>query len=268
MTRIIFFDIDGTLRRFDENGIRPSVYRAVDMARQAGVKCFVATGRHPLEIQEEGLLGDLQFDGYVYLNGSYCVDGEGNILHHTPIDPSQIRILLELKAREDFSLLLMEAGAMYIDSTSDHVERMQAMVHTRVPPIVPDLRPSLNRTVYQMVLFADNPTLDRLMEQIPLCSATRWTDEGGALDVTAAGGDKCAGIRQVLAHYGISAADVAAIGDGLNDVEMLGMVGLGIAMGSGCIEAHRAACCVAPDIDADGLLWAVETILNRWKLNI
>lgn len=262
MIKIIFFDIDGTLRGFEETGIRPSVYRAIEKARSAGVLCFVATGRHPLEIQEEGLLGDLQFDGYVYLNGSYCVDGDGRILHHTPIDPSQIRILLDLKARENFSLLLMEADSMYIDSSSDHVERMQAMVHTRVPPIVPDLRPSLDKTVYQMALYADNPTLDRLVERIPLCAPHRWTDEGGALDITPVGGDKCKGIRRVLERYGIPAAEAAAVGDGFNDVEMLRMLGLGVAMGNGCAPARNAADCVAPDIDEDGLLWAVEHILR------
>ena len=70
MAKIIFFDVDGTLRPYTNSGIKASTYRAIEKARRQGVLCFVATGRHPLEISEEKLLGDLQFDGYIYLNGS------------------------------------------------------------------------------------------------------------------------------------------------------------------------------------------------------
>lgn len=263
MAKIIFFDIDGTLRGFNEQGIRLSVYKAIERARSRGVRCFVATGRHPLEIEEENLLGNLEFDGFVYLNGSYCVDQNGKILYQTPIDPSQLEILLQLKETEDFSLLLMEADSMYIDRSTEHVMKMQTKVGTRVPPVVPDLYPSLTRTIYQMVVYGENETLDRLMEQLPLCSPTKWFDEGGALDITPAGGSKLKAIEQVLNYYGISASEAAAVGDGYNDVEMLAAMGVGIAMGNGCEEAKRAAKYIAPDIDADGLLWAVERILQE-----
>ena len=263
MAKIIFFDIDGTLRGFTESGIRPSVYRAIEAARAAGVLCFVASGRHPLEIKEENLLGDLVFDGGVYLNGSYAADTRGRILHHTPIPASQVKALIDLRAAEDFSLMLMEADAMYIDRWTPHVQKMQDSVHTRVPPVVSDLAPSISKTIYQMVIYGDNPTLERVMTHIPLCSPTRWTEEGGALDVTPLGGNKCNAIRAVLDHYGIPLSEAAAVGDGFNDEEMLRMVGTGVAMGDACEPTRRAARCVAPDIDADGLYWAVNYILNH-----
>ena len=75
MIKAIFFDIDGTLRDFTEKGIRPGTYQAIDLARSHGIQCFIATGRHLLEIQEENLLDRLIFDGYVLLNGSLCLDG-------------------------------------------------------------------------------------------------------------------------------------------------------------------------------------------------
>lgn len=183
MIKIIFFDIDGTLRGNNETGIRPSVYRAIDKARKVGVRCFVATGRHPLEIEEENLLDELQFDGYVYLNGNYCVDGDGCLLHHLPFDPSQLRILLDQKKTEQFSLLLMEKDCMYIDSTSDHVEKMQASINTRVPPLQPDIEASIGKEIYQMILFADDATLERVTAKLPLCHPTWWSEDGGAMDV-------------------------------------------------------------------------------------
>ena len=262
MAKIIFFDVDGTLRGFTEQGIRPSVYRAIEKARGRGVKCFVATGRHPLEIAEENLLDKLEFDGYIYLNGSYCVNGSGEVLYHRPIDPSQLETLLELKKTHDISILLMEADRMYIDSCTPLVEKVQKLINTRVPPIVPDLRPSLERTIYQMILFGKLDMLVSLMDHLPLCSPTRWFEGADALDLSPVGGDKCNGIRKVLEYYGIDLADAATVGDGFNDVEMLRMAGTGIAMGNGCDEAKRAAKYIAPDVDDDGLAWAVDKILE------
>ena len=72
MIKAIFFDIDGTLRDFEEKGITEYTRKALDKAREAGLRLFIATGRHWLEIEEEGLLGDLEFDAYVTLNGQLC----------------------------------------------------------------------------------------------------------------------------------------------------------------------------------------------------
>jgi len=71
MIKIIFFDIDGTLRPF-ETGIIPEDSKdAVRRAREAGVLCAIATGRHWVEIYNEGLVEDMYFDAFVTLDGGY-----------------------------------------------------------------------------------------------------------------------------------------------------------------------------------------------------
>lgn len=151
---------------------------------------------------------------------------------------------------------------MYIDRCTPLVEQMQQRVNTRVPPVIPDLRFALEKTIYQMILFGEQCTLEAIMKHLPLCSCTRWFDDADALDVTPRDGNKCSGIRHVLAHYGIDPSDAAAVGDGLNDVEMLRMVGMGVAMGNACTQTKRVAKYVAPDLEADGLCRAVAKILE------
>ena len=115
MIKAMFFDIDGTLRDFTEKGIRPSTYRAIDLAKNRGIHCFIATGRHLLEIQEENLLDKLVFDGYVLLNGSLCINNSGSILYENPIPVSQIQAMLELEKKMGFSLIFMERHCMYVN---------------------------------------------------------------------------------------------------------------------------------------------------------
>ena len=72
MIKAAFFDIDGTLVSFNTHIISPSTVEAIHELRQKGVKVFIATGRHPLWINN---LADLEIDGYVSLNGGS--DGSG-----------------------------------------------------------------------------------------------------------------------------------------------------------------------------------------------
>ncbi len=63
-------------------------------------------------------------------------------------------------------------------------------------------------------------------------------------------------------HYGFSAGEMAAIGDGNNDISMITGAGLGIAMGNASDEVKRAAGYVTDSIETDGLKKAVFHILD------
>ncbi len=66
MIKAVFFDIDGTLVSFKTHRVPDSAKRAIAALRAKGVRVFIASGRQLLAINN---LEDLQFDGYVTLNG-------------------------------------------------------------------------------------------------------------------------------------------------------------------------------------------------------
>ncbi len=261
MVKAIFFDIDGTLRDFTEKGISTSTRNAICLARQSGIRCFVATGRHILEIQEENLLDDLLFDGYVLLNGNLCMDARHRILYENPIPVSQIETMLNLEKELGFALLFMEREAMYVSRVTPLLEELQKQIGTAVPPVEPHMSRGLSHSVYQMIPYADNQTLDYVISRLPLCNATRW-HEGGAFDITAKGGDKCLGIRKVMEYYGYAREEIGAVGDGYNDIPMLQYAGIGVAMGNGNEEVKAVADFVTKDIKEDGLLYAVLHLMQ------
>ena len=83
-----------------------------------------------------------------------------------------------------------------------------------------------------------------------------------AIDVIPAGGSKWNGILKMAEHYGFSAHEMAAIGDGKNDISMITGAGLGIAMGNASDEVKDTAGYITDSIDADGLKKAVFHILD------
>lgn len=133
--RAIFFDIDGTLRDFDTKRVPDSTKEALRKAKEAGILLFVATGRHKLEIEEENLLEDMEFDGYVTLNGQYCYCGS-TVVYDVPIDGAGVAAMLRLIGKDPFPCLFMEADRMYINMVDEVVKKAQEGIGTRIPPVM------------------------------------------------------------------------------------------------------------------------------------
>ena len=80
------------------------------------------------------------------------------------------------------------------------------------------------------------------------------------LDLTPVGVSKASGLQMVAERLGVDQADVLAIGDGRNDVEMLQWAARGVAMGQSPLEVQEAADDVTLGVLEDG----VAHELDRW----
>lgn len=258
--RAIFFDIDGTLRDFDTKRVPGSTKVALRKAKEAGILLFIATGRHKLEIEEENLLEDMEFDGYVTLNGQYCYCGD-TVIYDDPIDGAEVAAMLKLIEEDPFPCLFMEAGRMYINMVDDTVETVQAGIGTRIPPVM-DVKRASGHPIYQIVPYISRKREEEIRCAVPGCEIIRWHDEY-AVDVIPRGGSKCIGIEMMAAHFGLSLEETAAVGDGANDVSMVEAAGLGIAMGNGKDAVKAAADYITDSIETDGLSSAVFYILEN-----
>ncbi|MEG1912888.1 MAG: HAD-IIB family hydrolase, partial [Cloacibacillus sp.] len=74
--------------------------------------------------------------------------------------------------------------------------------------------------------------------------------------------NKAAALRRVAEYYGISRENVTAIGDGINDIEMIEWAGTGIAMGNAKDEVKAAADLIAPSNEEEGAARVVEEFLK------
>ncbi|MGN6721904.1 MAG: HAD family hydrolase, partial [Marmoricola sp.] len=80
------------------------------------------------------------------------------------------------------------------------------------------------------------------------------------LDLSPIGVDKSSGLNHVCQRLGVDRADVLAMGDGRNDIEMLAWAGRGVAMGQAVEEVRHAADAVTGTVGEDG----VATELRRY----
>jgi Cof subfamily protein (haloacid dehalogenase superfamily) len=94
--------------------------------------------------------------------------------------------------------------------------------------------------------------------------ATITKAQAGMLEILPLGASKGVGVQKLLEHLNIHPDRVLAIGDGENDIEMLQMVGLSVAMGNAKEIVQAAAHVVGPRNTEDG----VAKVLNEVRRHI
>jgi hypothetical protein len=87
------------------------------------------------------------------------------------------------------------------------------------------------------------------------------------LEIVAAGTSKASALAAVLRHLGLTAQQLAAVGDGANDVEMLELAAIGIAMGHAPHALKDVATWIAPSNDADGLAAAIDRLIAEGRID-
>jgi hypothetical protein len=119
----------------------------------------------------------------------------------------------------------------------------------------------LEHAVYQAWLFFDEELdadlMPEILERYPDFDLVRW--HKNAVDVLPKAINKWTGCQWVMEQTGFQAHQAIAFGDGLNDMEMLQGVGLGVAMDNGHPELKAVANRIAPALHLDG----VATMLNE-----
>ena len=88
-TKLIFFDIDGTLIDEKTGTIPPSTIQAILQAQANGHLCFINTGRPFSTI--DSMITDIPFDGYICGCGTYIQ------YHHQPLFHAQLNTNLKHK---------------------------------------------------------------------------------------------------------------------------------------------------------------------------
>lgn len=83
------------------------------------------------------------------------------------------------------------------------------------------------------------------------------------LEINAKGATKGEGILRLAAHLGLKPEQTMGFGDGENDISMMQMAGIGVAMGNGEAIVKQSADYVTDTNDADGVAMAIEKfVLN------
>ncbi|WP_342421187.1 Cof-type HAD-IIB family hydrolase [Paenibacillus sp. FSL E2-0178] len=253
LRKTIFFDIDGTIYD-EEKQIPSSAKEAIAELKRRGHHVAIATGRADYMFEE--LRAELGIDSYVSLNGQYVVY-EGKPVYSNPIEKPTLEELTLFAEKLDHPVAYTDTAGMKVN-VADHEYIKTSIGSLKLVFPTHDAEYFLKNDTHQAMIFCPQESQAIYTERYPQLNFIRWHPL--CMDVLPGNGSKANGIAEMLKVIGVRKEDVYAFGDGLNDVEMLGFVGYGIAMGNGEAEAKAAAAYVTKHVSEDGIYEGLKMV--------
>lgn len=270
MIELVATDIDGTLLN-SRGEVSPRNRAALDAAAEAGLLVAFVTGRPPRWLDD--LIEATGHTGVaVGANGAVIWDmaREEMISSHC-LDPDDLRDLAQ-SLREAFPRVAfaIEFGLSFAAEPSYvHDWEISPRFDRRGVRIPPPRIGSLDEIVDQpaVKLLVKDRTVD---PDTFLAEATKVIGERatlthsssfGLLELSAPGITKATGLADLTRRLGVTAEQVAAIGDMPNDLPMLEWAGTSYAVGNAHPEVKAAADQVTVTNDEDAVALLIESIL-------
>lgn len=251
-TKIIFFDIDDTLRN-SKTGFVPSTIPTIfKQLREKGILTGIATGRGIFGVVPD--IKTLKPDFFVTLNGAYIENKKGNVIYSNKIAKDKV---------EEYITWTKEVGIDYglVGSHAAKLSRRTETISQAIDPIYSDLEVDPDfyqkEDIYQMWTFEEQG--DDLILPDTLASTlrmVRWHEHSS--DVVPISGSKAAGVAKVVDQLGLKPENVMVFGDGLNDLELFDYAGISVAMGVSHEKIKEKADYITKTLEEDGIFDALE----------
>ncbi|NVN01168.1 MULTISPECIES: HAD family hydrolase [Asaia] len=253
--RMVVSDIDGTLIGPDKN-LAESTQQAAKQLSEAGIKLCLVSSR-----SAEGMLRyhrELGLDTpFGALNGGLIVGADDEILSTLSLPASCVDAACDTLSVHQMDTWLFRGHEWLIrDPGAYYVEHERKSVGID-PVVVPDFKPFREGVGKIMAASSNFALLQRMEVEIGAMlkgEASVHRSSNYYLDITHKDANKGFAARALAERLGIPMSEVACIGDMSNDVPMLKIAGLGIAMGNATEEVSAHAHVTTGHNDADG--WA------------
>ena len=250
MIRMICLDYDNTIFDHRQQKIPESAREALAAVRG---KCRVvlASGRFFRDSWNVPLLREICPDGVIHANGA-LIEADGMDLEETLIDPEQQRQVIEFACKNGLCLGGLYQDAWYTSNRRKQIERWGGN-ETLYAGAVRDTRELIGVPMHSLYLDDSVEAAQLIAENFPLLRAPIMDEERGGADVLPHFLSKAYGLKRLAEHWNIPVEETAAVGDSMNDYEMVREAGVGIAMGNAVSKLKEAADYVTADIGEDGL---------------
>ena len=244
---ILALDIDGTLTG-PGGEIGERTRRAVHAAGESGWLVTIATGRSWVGTKPVADYLELRLP-LVTFNGALIRDSiTAEILHYIPLSseivgsvvPALVDLGLQPLVIEDIrqgERLFTGPAEHDGEYTSAWLEHFRA-VNTKIERLPYEQLARIGHAV-RITVVSDNSHVRQVDDlargreaEFRTLYYTELDDETGIVQILHPSGTKADALRWLARQYGLTMADIVAVGDGVNDVEMLAEAGFGVAMGN------------------------------------
>lgn len=265
MYQLLATDIDDTLLAPDGT-IPPANFHALNRLRDAGVFVVLSSGRATISMRSVAAkLFPAEDAGFlISFNGARVISlAQGEPLVDRPVSAEALKDIV-MFTREHGILIHGYDEVAFLSEQDD--PRCVAYghgvdMHHRV---VPDLIEALPQGSAKLLILHDPAEIPRLKQELDSLSRGRFettVSKPSYLEIIGPGVSKGSALTQLAALCSIPLEQTVAVGDSLNDIEMIQAAGLGLAVANARPEVCDAAAIVLERSAAEG---ALEEVAERF----
>ena len=265
--KLLVLDVDGTLLN-DEREISKRTLAALLKVQQMGGRIVLASGRPTYGLMPLAKTLELgNYGGFVLsYNGCQIIKAQnGEILFERRINPEMLPYL-EKKARKNgFAIFTYHDDTLITDSPDNEYIKNEALLNNLKIIREDEFSTAIDFAPCKCMLVSDKEKaligLEQHWEKRLAGTLDAFRSEPYFLEVVPCGVNKANTLGALLEHLGVTREEVIAVGDGVCDVTMLQLAGMGVAMGHSQDSVKVCADYVTASNEEDGVALAVEKLI-------
>lgn len=265
--QLLALDMDGTLLTSDKR-MSARTLEALHRIAERGVHVCLSTGRAAVELEDyrDDMRGTVSLASL--LSGGHILDlANHSTIAARPFETDTALAIAQQGLRENAMVVVLTTSQTA--TLAKDVERMDQLglgiyqplyrQHCTMCEDVLAYIAAHEQEVCKVNLYhPSQEARKRSAAQLADLPIQAAYSEAASLECSPLGVSKASGLKMLCDHVGIGIESAIAVGDGLNDLDVLRVAGLAVAMGNAADEVKDLADVVVADNDHDGIAEVVE----------
>lgn len=271
---MIVLDIDGTLLNSDHK-IPPRTKELLLQAQAEGYKVVLSSGRPTPGML--GLAGELELKKY----GSYISAYNGAEIVRMGTDANEVifndgltveeqRLVFDVAKKHGVNVLSYNDTEIVTEDSDEYIDIESKLLDMEIKRVT-DFKDFIDFVSCKSLMTAPPEKIAEVFPEIKAQIGDKFNLATSApffIECTNFGVDKGSGLKQLSEILGVKLEEMVAFGDGSNDLPMLEIVGLSVAMGN-ANETVKAACKYTTfSNDEEGIAHVIEKFLLNKEANV
>lgn len=252
MQQIAAVDLDDTLLQSDGT-LSVQTLATLERWQASGRRIVIATGRPPRSIGRS-------LPAYLHTVPWICYNGAEIRLANQPIYQN---LVPAADVVEILTQIQRTTPNLLVGVEIDDVLYLNRAANRTTPYAVADLL-ALDRPAAKVLLFNESAeALAHLTFDLPTSARALYSARyPHFIQIIGCRTDKAEALHALVTDWKLSMADVVAFGDDTNDVDMVRLSGLGVAVANAVAEVKAVADCLTTSNDEDGVAAVLAKLLS------
>lgn len=257
--KLVAVDLDDTLLSSTRQ-ISLRAGNAIRRAVQQGITVTIATGRMHCSALPYAIELDLDVPIITYNGALIKCSRSGKTILHRPLDADTAAGVLELFRRRGWYIQSYVDDVLYVKERDEKARYYEEIANVVAVPVGERLY-SLEGAPTKLLAVAEPEEMREIVATVKAFFGDRIyvaASKPKYLEMTNPEVNKGRALAVLAQRLGISRSEIMAVGDSVNDLDMISYAGWGVAMGNARDEVKAVASAVTSANDADGVAEAIE----------